>query len=82
MLKSIEREHGESYLTGANELQGPEGRLQVLGVVLQVIEGVGERGLQLGGVLPRRGVGGDLVESSHDCRRARSGCAAGAASCR
>lgn len=58
------------YLTGRDELQGPEGGLQVLCVALEVEESTGDRGLQLGGVLPRRRVDGDLVDSSHDCRRA------------
>lgn len=60
----------KSYLTGRDELQRPEGSLQVLCVALQVEESTGDRGLQLGGVLPRRRVRGDLVDSSHYCRRA------------
>lgn len=60
----------KSYLTGRDKLQRPEGSLQVGCVALQVEEGTGDRGLQLGGVLPRWRVVGDLVDSSHDCRRA------------
>lgn len=56
-----------SYLTSRHELQRAQRRLQVLGVVLEVVQSIGERGLQLGGALSRRGVGGDLVEGSHDC---------------
>lgn len=60
----------KSYLTGRDKLQRLEGSLQVRCVALQVEEGTGDRGLQLGGVLPRWRVVGDLVDSSHDCRRA------------
>lgn len=59
-----------TYLAGRHKLQRPEGSLQVGCVVLEVIESAGDRGLQLGGVLPRRRVQGDLVDGSHYCRRA------------
>jgi len=58
-----------SYLTGRDELQGPKGGLQVLCVALEVEESASDRGLQLGGVLPRRRVEGNLVDGSHDCER-------------
>lgn len=57
-----------SYLTSRGKLQGPKRGLQIGRVVLQVEESTGDRGLQLGRVLPRRRVVRDLVESSHDCR--------------
>lgn len=67
---SPQKQITKSYLTGRDKLQRPEGSLQVGCVALQVEEGTGDRGLQLGGVLPRWRVVGDLVDSSHDCRRA------------
>jgi hypothetical protein len=67
-----------SYLTGRDELQGAKGGLQVLCVALEVEESAGDRGLQLGGVLPGRRVGGDLVDGSHYCeRRGAAGSAGG-----
>lgn len=62
-------ERKKSYLTGRDKLQRPKGGLQVLCVALQVEESAGDRSLQLGGVLPRRRVEGDLVDSSHFCSR-------------
>lgn len=58
-----------SYLTGRDELQGAKGGLQVLSVALEVEQSTGNRGLQLGGVLPGGRVGGNLVDGSHDCER-------------
>jgi hypothetical protein len=69
-MRSATKATGEPYLTGRDKLQGPKGSLQVLCVALQVEESAGDRSLQLGGVLPRWRVVGDLVDSSHDCRRA------------
>lgn len=68
---SVAHNTKQSYLTGRDKLQGPKGSLQILCVALQVEESTGDRGLQLGGVLPRRRVDGNLVDSSHDCRRRR-----------
>lgn len=56
-----------TYLTSGDKLQRTQGGLQVLGVALEIIQSIGERGLQFGGVLSRRRVGSDLVEGSHDC---------------
>lgn len=58
-----------SYLTGRDELQGAKGGLQVLSVALEVEQSTGNRGLQLGGVLPGGRVEGNLVDGSHDCER-------------
>jgi hypothetical protein len=67
-----------SYLAGRDELQGTKAGLQVLCVALEVEESAGDRGLQLGGVLPGRRVGGDLVDGSHYCeRRGAAGSAGG-----
>lgn len=67
-----------SYLAGRDELQGTKGGLQVLCVALEVEESAGDRGLQLGGVLPGWRVGGDLVDGSHYCeRRGAAGSAGG-----
>lgn len=67
-----------SYLAGRDELQGTKAGLQVLCVALKVEESAGDRGLQLGGVLPGRRVGGDLVDGSHYCeRRGAAGSAGG-----
>lgn len=55
-------------LTSGHELQRSKGTPQVLGVGLQVVKGIGERSLQLGRALSRRGVGRDLVEGSHDVK--------------
>lgn len=68
----------KSYLAGRDELQGTKAGLQVLCVALEVEESAGDRGLQLGGVLPGRRVGGDLVDGSHYCeRRGAAGSAGG-----
>lgn len=67
-----------SYLAGRDELQRTKGGLQVLCVALEVEESAGDRGLQLGGVLPGWRVGGDLVDGSHYCeRRGAAGSAGG-----
>jgi len=58
-----------SYLTGRDELQGAKGGLQVLCVALEVEQSTGNRGLQLGGVLPGRRVEGNLVDGSHGEQR-------------
>ena len=51
-----------SHLTGRDELQGAQGDLEVSGVGLEVVESLSDALLELGGVLPRRAVGGDLVQ--------------------
>lgn len=51
-----------SHLTGRDELQGAQGDLEVSGVGLEVVESLSNALLELGGVLPRRAVGGDLVK--------------------
>lgn len=50
-----------SHLSGRDELQGPEGNLEVGSVGLEIVQSTGNVLLQLGGVLPRGAVGGDLV---------------------
>jgi hypothetical protein len=59
-----------AYLAGRDELQGAQGGAHVLDVVLELVESIGNAGLDLRGVLARRRVGGDLVEVRHDggCR--------------
>ena len=51
-----------SHLTGRDDLQRPEGGLDVGGVLLELVQSLGDAGLQLAGVLARRAVGRDLVE--------------------
>ncbi|KAL1843534.1 hypothetical protein VTJ49DRAFT_1127 [Mycothermus thermophilus] len=64
-----------SHLTGRDELQRPESRLEVGSVGLEVVEGAGNGLLDLGGVLAARAVGRDLVEGRRahvgGCRRCR-----------
>lgn len=56
-----------AYLTSRDELQRAQRSLQILGVALEVVKSVGERGLQLRRALSRSRVGSNLVERSHDC---------------
>lgn len=58
-----------SYLASRDKLQRSQGGPQILGIALQVEESASDSSLQLGGVLPRRRIGGDLVDGSHDCRQ-------------
>jgi len=51
-----------SHLAGRDELQRPEGGLEVGGVGLEVVEGAGDALLELRGVLAAGAVGRDLVE--------------------
>lgn len=51
-----------SHLTGRDDLQRSQGNLEVGGVGLEVEESLSDAGLKLGGVLPRRAVGSDLVK--------------------
>lgn len=51
-----------SHLTGRDELQRSQGNLEVGSVGLEVVESLGDARLELGGVLPRRAVGSDLVQ--------------------
>lgn len=55
-----------SHLSGRDELQRPQRDLEIGGVGLEVVQGASDVGLQLGRVLPRRAVGGDLVDT-HGC---------------
>lgn len=55
-----------AYLAGRDELQGAQRGAHVLDVVLELVESIGNAGLDLRGVLARRRVGGDLVEVRHD----------------
>lgn len=58
---------GHSHLTGRDDLQRPESGLEVGSVGLEIVESSGNLRLQLGGVLPRRAVGSDLVKGGrHD----------------
>ena len=50
-----------SHLAGRDELQRAQGDLEVGSVGLEVEESLSNVLLKLGGVLPRRAVGGDLV---------------------
>jgi len=50
-------------LTSGDELKRSQGRLQVWDVGLEFVEGGCDAGFQLGRMLPRRAVVGDLVES-------------------
>ena len=52
-----------SYLAGGDELQRPQGAAHVRDVGLELVDGIGNAGLDLAGVGARRRVGGDLVES-------------------
>ena len=47
------------------ELKGSQSGLHVGGVGFQVIDGIGDAGLQLRRMLARRAVGRDLVEMGH-----------------
>ena len=51
-----------SYLASRHELQRTQSALHVRDVGLELIQGGGDVGLDLGWFLPRRAVGGDLVE--------------------
>jgi hypothetical protein len=53
---------GLSYLAGRDKLQRAQRTLQVGDIVLEVSQRVGDAGLNLGRVLPRRAVGRDLVQ--------------------
>ena len=57
-----------SHLSRRDELQRSEGDLEIGSVGLEIVQSTGDVLLQLGGVLPRRAVGGDLVQ-----RRGRHG---------
>ena len=54
--------YSSSYLARRDKLQGPKGTLHVRDVGLELIQGGGDAGLDLGGLLPRWAVGRDLVE--------------------
>ena len=51
-----------SYLAGGDELERSQRALHVRDVGLEVVESIGDARLDLGGVLPRRAVGSDLVQ--------------------
>lgn len=51
-----------SYLLGRDELQRPEGGLEVGSVALEIVQSTSDAGLELRGVLARGRGGGDLVE--------------------
>ena len=51
-----------SHLAGRDELQRSQGNLEVGSVGLEIVESLSNVLLKLGGVLPRRAVGGDLVQ--------------------
>lgn len=51
-----------SHLAGRDDLQRSQGNLEVGSVGLEVVESLSNVLLELGGVLPRRAVGGDLVQ--------------------
>lgn len=56
-----------SHLSCRDELQRPQGDLQIGSVGLEIVQSTGDALLQLGGVLPRRAVGCDLVRRGrHD----------------
>lgn len=66
---------GNSHLTGRDELQRSESDLEVGSVCLEIVQSTSNAGLQLGGVLPRRAVGGDLVQRGrHAGRRGEGNC--------
>lgn len=58
-----------SYLASRHELQRPQRGPHVWDVGLEVVESIGDAGLDFRRVLPRRAVGRNLVESGlrHDC---------------
>lgn len=59
---------GSSYLAGGHELERTQRRLHVRDVLLEVVESIGNAGLDLGGALPRGAVGSDLVQGGrHGC---------------
>lgn len=51
-----------SHLTGRDNLQRTKGSLQVGGAGLEIVQSLSNVLLEVGGVLPRRAVGGDLVQ--------------------
>ncbi|KAI9166531.1 hypothetical protein HJFPF1_02638 [Paramyrothecium foliicola] len=51
-----------SHLAGRDELQRSQGDLEIGSVGLEIVESLSNVLLKLGGVLPRRAVGGDLVQ--------------------
>lgn len=51
-----------SHLAGGDELQRSQGNLEVGSVGLEIVESLSDVLLKLRGVLPRRAVGGDLVQ--------------------
>lgn len=59
---SLRKLHGSSHLTSGDELQRSQGNLEVGSVGLEVVESLSNVLLKLGRVLPRRAVGGDLVQ--------------------
>lgn len=64
-----------SHLSCVDELQRSEGDLQIGSVGLEIVQSTGDVLLQLGGVLPRRAVGGDLVQRGrHGCYSFGWGC--------
>lgn len=58
-----------AHLSRGHKLQWPERGLHVWDVGLQIVEGVGDVGLELGWTLARRAGRCDLVEGGHDCGR-------------
>lgn len=60
--KESDWQSSNSHLLSVDELQRTQRRLEVGGVGLQVVEGRGDLGLELRGVLARRAVGRNLVE--------------------
>lgn len=55
-----------SHLSGGDELQRSEGNLQVGSVRLEIVQSASNAGLQLGRVVARGAVGGNLVDR-HGC---------------
>lgn len=62
MVTWEQKSSANSHLTGRDKLQRAKGRLQVGSVRLEVVQSLGNVGLELRGALARRAVGRDLVE--------------------
>ena len=61
-----------AYLASRDKLQRPQGSLQIGGVGFKVGQSGRQRGLELRRMLPRRAIGGNLVEAGHDCGQRRA----------
>lgn len=59
------RGNASSYLASGHELKRAESALHVLGVVLEILEGIVDGSLNLRRRRARRAVGGDLGELRH-----------------